>query len=111
MASLVRERAATRALPADESTEVVSGIERPRNGVAEERCVSPHDQPAWSSATPAVPKLVITIEFEGRVSFTLGNAHGDEYGEESVPAWVNSDPDLYDFCELARRLRDRMGTA
>lgn len=72
---------------------------------------APHEIDAprleWPAA-PCVPKLVVEIEYEGRVKCVLRCVHGGEEQAVSMRAWIDSDPDLSEFCELARRLHERM---
>lgn len=61
----------------------------------------------WRSDTPSIPQLVISVEFEGSVRMSIHNLHGDERQATSLRAWIASDPDLAELCEIARRIRDR----
>lgn len=63
--------------------------------------------PQWP-ATPCVPRLVVTVAYEGRVGAVIRCAHGGERQAASMRAWLASDPELAEFCRLACRLRDRM---
>ncbi len=56
------------------------------------------------------PYLTIRVEYEGLVTASIRGANGDERQAASFRAWLESDPELAEFCRLARRLRDRMAT-
>lgn len=63
---------------------------------------------AWPHTEPCVPKVVVEIEFEGRVRAAIRCVHGGEEQAQSMRAWLESDPELAEFCELVRHLTERM---
>ena len=63
--------------------------------------------PARQPKRPRVPKFVIEIPFEGRVTAVIRGAQ-DEADAARLRAWAETDPEMRELCRLVRRIRDRM---
>lgn len=82
----------------------VATMEASEVAATDQRVTPATKRPLRSTA----PYAVVELEFEGPVTACIRGTNGDERQAESFRAWMALDPEMSAFCDLVRRLRDRM---